>query len=161
MLCRPKVSGDVGLKWAADMNKALLTKLAWRLLHDQDAVWSKMVHAKYEISLDAPLDLSYKARTSIIWKRVKWSFELLQQGTRWEVRNEKRTRFWSDRWLVDYLLNIDCALHLTVEDLQLSVALYWEAGRGLSWWEVGDLLSASSLLKLSSVVLNDRTSQRV
>lgn len=155
-LCRPEGCRGVRLKRAADMNRALLAKLAWRLLNDEDAVWCQMVRAKYGVSFDAPLTLSYKVRASIIWRGIEWCSELLQQGLRWEVRDGERTRFWSDRWFVDYPLHTDCALQLMAEDLQLSVAAYWGAGQGWLWREVGDLLSASNFLKLSAVVLTDR-----
>lgn len=68
VLCRPKEVGGVGLKCAATMNKALLIKLAWRLLNEEEPTWSKVVRSKYGMSLDEPPIFRPKARASVIWR---------------------------------------------------------------------------------------------
>lgn len=122
-------------------------------------MWSRLVRAKYGVSLDASLSFSLKARASIIWRGVEWCLELLHSGLRWEVLSE-RTRFWSDKWLMDAPFHEGCKGYLTPDDLQLTGANYWAAGQGWKWSEVGDLLLASNLLKLSSFVLDDQSLQR-
>ncbi|XP_026384294.1 uncharacterized protein LOC113279857 [Papaver somniferum] len=46
---KPKVLGGLGLKKTADINVALLVRLAWRMLHEPDAHWVKILENKYFI----------------------------------------------------------------------------------------------------------------
>lgn len=43
---RTWLGGGVGLKRAAEMNKALLAKLAWRVITNRDDIWSQMISKK-------------------------------------------------------------------------------------------------------------------
>lgn len=46
-ICRPKKYGGLGLRPAAKMNQALLIKLAWRLVTEPSALWSRLLKEKY------------------------------------------------------------------------------------------------------------------
>lgn len=43
----PKEKGGTGLRSLTDLNQALVAKVAWRFLHDQDSLWSQLLQAKY------------------------------------------------------------------------------------------------------------------
>lgn len=47
ILCRPKAMGGVGLRKASLLNRALLTKLAWRVLNQKETIWCKVLREKY------------------------------------------------------------------------------------------------------------------
>lgn len=81
-LCHPKDREGVGLECSAAMNKSLLTKLAWRLCHEE-TIWSRIIRAKYVISLDEPPVFKPKARSLVIWRGLYWGSELLHRGLRW------------------------------------------------------------------------------
>lgn len=98
-----KERGSVGLRRSEVMNKALLTKLAWHLLHVEDAIWSRLVRSKYGLSLIEPPIFRHKSSASVVWRGLVWASEPLRSAVRWEVRNEKRILFWIDHWLDDML----------------------------------------------------------
>lgn len=46
-ICKPKEGGGLGFRRARDMNKALLAKLCWRFLMEQDKLWVRLMGSKY------------------------------------------------------------------------------------------------------------------
>lgn len=50
-ICKPKSEGGLGIRKAADMNKALLAKLNWRLVKEHDKLWVRFVKSKYKSDL--------------------------------------------------------------------------------------------------------------
>lgn len=87
ILCRLKDRGGVGLKRAEAMNKALVAKLAWRLLTEEEALWSRLVRSKYGLSLAGLAYFKHKTRASIVWRGLEWASELLHSRLRWKVNN--------------------------------------------------------------------------
>ena len=43
----PKDEGGLGIQEARAKNIALLSKLNWRMYHEQDALWAKVILKKY------------------------------------------------------------------------------------------------------------------
>lgn len=70
VLCRAKERGGLGLKRTAEMNKALLAKLAWRVVSQGDASWAKVIRYKYGLEEDGPLQFKLKQRSLLIWKGI-------------------------------------------------------------------------------------------
>jgi len=48
-VCLPKHDGGLGIRCSTQMNKALLSKIGWRLLHDDVSLWSKILRSKYRV----------------------------------------------------------------------------------------------------------------
>lgn len=48
-ICLPKTEGGLGIRRSRDMNKALLAMIGWRLLHDRDSFWAKVLRKKYQV----------------------------------------------------------------------------------------------------------------
>ena len=46
-VCRPKFKGGLGIRKNDDANKALTTKLGWRILTDNDNIWTRIMRDKY------------------------------------------------------------------------------------------------------------------
>lgn len=136
VLCHPKECGGVDLHRLEVMNKALLTKLIWHLLHEEDAIWSRLVRSKYGLSLTEPPLFKHKSRTSVVWRGLVWASELLRSGVRWEVRDGKHVLFWTDLWLHDVTLGIEDHWVVAEEEIQRTISDYWEegvGGRGDCW----------------------------
>lgn len=51
-MCTPKRNGGAGFYSLGNVNLALLTKLAWRLVLDPNALVSKVLFAKYGKNMD-------------------------------------------------------------------------------------------------------------
>lgn len=48
-VCLPKREGGLGIRSAKNMNKALIAKLGWRLLHYTKSLWARVVRCKYKV----------------------------------------------------------------------------------------------------------------
>lgn len=82
VLYRPKERGKVGPRKVASMNKSLLAKLAWRLFQEENAIWSKTLRSKYDVSLEEPPLLKHKTRAFVVWCRLEICADLFLQGLR-------------------------------------------------------------------------------
>lgn len=47
LVCRPKNIGGLGVRRLTDMNRALLIKLGWRMIHHKESLWARVIWAKY------------------------------------------------------------------------------------------------------------------
>src|SRR4051812_5640228 len=45
---KSKEEGGIGVRQATEMNKALLARLGWRRINEQESLWSRLLLAKYE-----------------------------------------------------------------------------------------------------------------
>lgn len=78
-LLTPKYLGGLGLRNFHLFNQALLAKNGWKLLHDFDELWAKVLRAKYFPSstfMDAPK----ASQPSYLWSSLLWGRELLRIG---------------------------------------------------------------------------------
>lgn len=50
-VCRPKKDGGLGLQKAQNMNKALLAKVGWHLIQDNNSLWARVLRSKYKVGV--------------------------------------------------------------------------------------------------------------
>lgn len=60
VLYQPKVIGGFGLRKAEGMHKALLAKLGWRVLIQEDELWTKIIWRKYGFNEDGQVIFKHK-----------------------------------------------------------------------------------------------------
>lgn len=46
-ICQPKLSGGLGIRKMREFNEAFMQKLGWNVLHKPDALWVRLLKAKY------------------------------------------------------------------------------------------------------------------
>ncbi|XP_026399288.1 uncharacterized protein LOC113295154 [Papaver somniferum] len=80
-VCTSKDEGGLGIRKLEDVNKDLLMKLLWKILHCQDE-WAKFFLAKY---MDKNGNwITYYQRSSV-WNGIKWVNTEFNENTRWVV----------------------------------------------------------------------------
>ncbi|KAL0012862.1 hypothetical protein SO802_007970 [Lithocarpus litseifolius] len=95
---QPKELGGLGLFQTRHRNQALLAKLCWRLASEQEALWARMLIAKYM----STRRLTEGGRTlpcSRIWAACKVGGPVYVKGLKWTVSNGRSINFWKDFWL--------------------------------------------------------------
>lgn len=69
-ITKPKECGGLGLRRLEEMNKAFIAKLGWRLLQNEDCLWTQVLKAKYAISSEDCATWRPKPKMSNIWKGI-------------------------------------------------------------------------------------------
>lgn len=93
-VCKSKDKGGMGIRRMTDMNKALLTKVGWRLVENKTG-WGRIMKAKYLANNHFRYNLINNdlPSGSKIWNSILKNRALLRKGVRWLVGNGKRIRF--------------------------------------------------------------------
>lgn len=129
---KSKGNGGLGMRGMHDMNIALLAKLGWRPIHENQSLWSKVIREKYMGPNLCFSDMQVKQGASLAWRGIMKAKQLLVDGSRIFIRNGKNTRFSDDCWLYTWVLTYEFPLctitHVEIDDrdLRKTVADYWE-----------------------------------
>lgn len=77
------------------MNKALIAKVGWRLLHDQVSLWAKVERKKYKVGDVHDLTwMKSKTNWSSTWRSVGRGLrEVVVEGLSWVIGNGRSIRF--------------------------------------------------------------------
>ncbi|XP_062021220.1 uncharacterized mitochondrial protein AtMg00310-like [Rosa rugosa] len=98
VLCKSKLEGGMGFKDLLIYNKALLAKQCWRLLKNPDALWSRVLKARY-FSNSSFLLAKKGARPSWIWNSLLAGRETISKNALWQIGNGRSVDVWTDRWV--------------------------------------------------------------
>ncbi|MBA0765033.1 hypothetical protein Gotri_014296, partial [Gossypium trilobum] len=85
-----------------------MLKLDWRLIHEQDVLWAKVLASKYLLGNDQGRE---KRKISTIWASLK-----KVNGLRWAVGDGNSISYWDDDW---------CSTPISLE-LGMSDCLCWK-----------------------------------
>jgi hypothetical protein len=106
-VCKPKGQGGLGVRDVGKVNLSLLVKWRWKLLQYDDAVWKKVLVARYGEVVRSKvhwIDYPIPNRASVWWKDL-CRLDILEEES-WFARNVVRkvgrgdgTRFWEDWWV--------------------------------------------------------------
>lgn len=161
-VCRPKYDGGLGIRSATEMNKALLAKLGWRLLQDHESLWARVFRNKYRVKeLHDVSWLVKKSHWSSTWRNMAMELrEVVVSGAGWVVGDGKSTRFWSDKWLEGKTLMEMASNEIRAAFRELRVHELWRDGTGWIFDQIEPYVSATCILKLRAVVLDNVTGVR-
>ena len=67
-----------------EINRALLAKVAWHLISQPDAVFSKFFMAKY-YTCSSFLNVHCTNQATWGWRSILWGRDLLRNGLKWRV----------------------------------------------------------------------------
>ncbi|GLJ21459.1 hypothetical protein SUGI_0395860 [Cryptomeria japonica] len=92
--------GGLGTRKISRFNKALMTKIAWKLLN-KDTDWSEIIRAMYLGNGDFSSVLKEEGlpRGSKIWNNILSYKDPLSHGLRWLIGNGRKILLWEDCWL--------------------------------------------------------------
>ncbi|CAA7024806.1 unnamed protein product [Microthlaspi erraticum] len=144
------------------MNKALLAKVGWRLLHDVDSLWAKVLRSKYHVQdVHDQKWLKAKGTWSSTWRGICVGLrEVILPGVSWVIADGKVTRFWKDKWLLDRPLIDVVTRDIPNEAAELRVCDYWRNGSGWMVEYIEPFLPASLMLHLWAIVTDTVTGIR-
>lgn len=69
------------------------------MIANQEALWVKVLHAKYNCGGLMIPKMQSGARTSHLWRVIVGSWDMVERSISWVVRNGQGVRFWQDSWM--------------------------------------------------------------
>lgn len=135
------------------MNMAFMGKMEWRVINENDKLWTEVIRAKYGWNEENVDNIKPKKGSSNLWQGITKAIPLICQGFSFTVRNGKQTRFWTNVWLGDKPLSERCLTKRegTYDDER--VADLWRSGRGWKWEKLHNTLPEDLKKKLELINL--------
>ena len=97
-LCQHKNQGSMGFKDLTTFNEAMLAKLAWQLLSDENSLFHKVFKARF-FPRRSILEAKDSPSASYAWRSIPIGRNVIAKGALWRVGNGKQIKIWSDNWL--------------------------------------------------------------
>lgn len=88
----------MGLRCLTDLNQALVAKLSWRFLNDDNSLWCKILKAKYLNNVSF-WDAKKPNKCSTAWSAMLARRNHLKKGCLWLVGNSLHINIRSDPWI--------------------------------------------------------------
>lgn len=105
----PKSAGGLGIRTARGNNEALLAKIVWKILCNDDTIWFPLIQSKY-LKGSHLLKYCVKPGDSVTWKGIMRCVELIKPFIRWHIW-EWRTDFFLARQLVGFWCSSRSGMH--------------------------------------------------
>jgi hypothetical protein len=106
-VCQPRSNGGLGVRDVGKVNLSLLLKWRWKLIQGEDAIWKRVLVARYGENVRSNvhwIDHPIHNRASVWWKDL-CRIDIFEGGS-WFALNVVRrvgrgdsTRFWKDAWM--------------------------------------------------------------
>ena len=68
-VCKPKLAGGLGLRYATISNLAFMAKVGWGLIESDD-LWAHVLHSRYNCGDDLLPSVRLQSGCSNLWKGV-------------------------------------------------------------------------------------------
>lgn len=158
-VCLPKREGGLGIRKTSDMNKALLAKVGWRVMHGQATLWVRVVRSKYKVGDIHDHNWTVaKSTWSSTWQIVGVGIrEVIHQGQSWVIGDGKEINFWMDKWLLERPLTKLVIRELPEGVAHMKARELWFDGRGWNFPCILPYVMDTRRLELSAVVVDSVT----
>ncbi|CAA7018347.1 unnamed protein product [Microthlaspi erraticum] len=155
-ICLPKAEGGLGIRQSSLMNKALLAKVGWRMLHDVTSLWSKVVRSKYRVGdIHDGSWLVTKGTWSSTWRSVVLGLkEVIVPGHGWVIEDGRSIQFWTDKWLIGQALEAESIVEVPQAILYSKACDMWIDGIGWDMQRIGPYVTEDVRLSLAAVVID-------
>lgn len=158
-ICRPKTDGGLGIRKSREMNKALVAKVGWRLLNDNNSLWARVLRKKYVVgNIHDSTWRTVGKNVSSTWRSVAMGIrEVVSAGHSWVIGNGRGIRFWKDRWLAGQTLMSVVIADLPENYESITARDLWVEGRGWDFTRITPFVTEETRLELLAVVVNTAT----
>ena len=126
----------------------------WKVLVEQDSLWSQVLKAKYVRGGLTPTKICQKPHASNLWRGMASTTLILHQGSRKRVLNGASTLFWKDPWLDDFVSEKMVQRVLPSTKSFKTVAACWTSNDTWDWISISCLLPGSVMDRLHAVTLS-------
>ncbi|KAA3472023.1 reverse transcriptase [Gossypium australe] len=125
-ICQPKGRGGLGLRHLNDQNSSFLMKIGFSLVSKSDALWVRILRAKYGWKGQLPETIN-KNKCSHLWRSLSKLWPSVRENLIWSIGDGANVRCWKDPWipgmgsLISKIssssnLNLDCCVREMVNN---------------------------------------------
>ncbi|QHO47257.1 Putative ribonuclease H protein [Arachis hypogaea] len=139
-LSKPKASGGLGIRHNRDVNQAFIMKNGWGLVERKDALWARVIRAKYNYGSDLLPRVERKNKSSNLWKGICLAWKGVEKNHIWRIGDGSSIKFWKHNWVPNLgILTQYCDQVLTETNLSvfptdfLSVSGDWDEDKLKEW----------------------------
>ncbi|XP_016667495.1 uncharacterized protein [Gossypium hirsutum] len=105
-----------GCIWGSSAANQKPHLLGFNLLTNKQALWVKVLRAKYKLFEDRPEDI-LGSKCSFVWRSLAKVWSLLRQSLLWSIGDGNLIKFWTDSWLTEVGLLINyCLDHSLIDE---------------------------------------------
>lgn len=97
-ICRPNEWG-LGFRNLRLVDTCYMMKLGWEHIVNIEALWVKIVRAKYKCRGLLLPTVRCGTKASHIWRGMSNAWNLVEQNITWVIRNNQNIKFWQDSWV--------------------------------------------------------------
>ena len=95
-IIKSKEEGGLGIQTSKAKNIALLAKLNWRMFHEKESLWAKVILRKYCSNARRHSVNPDKLPSSPNWKAIMAGYPIFAKGIGWSIGNGEKIRVWQD-----------------------------------------------------------------
>lgn len=94
-MCLSKARGGLGIRSTTSINEAMIGKLSWRILIEENGLWADILRAKYMVgSGHRPSYSRSSSMYSAIWRSIRRGLEkTIPLGAGWNIGKGKTVYF--------------------------------------------------------------------
>ncbi|CAA7043436.1 unnamed protein product [Microthlaspi erraticum] len=155
-VCLSKAEGGLGIRKTSIMNKALIAKLGWRLLHDNTSLWARVLRSKCKVGDIHDTTWSVARGTwSSTWRSVVVGIrDVIRPGHGWVIGDGQRVDFWTDKWLGNSPLIDEVVAEVSEGVKRMKATKLWLNGTGWDMGRIAPFVSDDTKLELAAVVVD-------
>ena len=94
-LCVSKLDGSLGFKDFESFNLALLAKQWWRIIHNPQSLFFRVLKGRYFQYTD-PMRIPQCTKGSYLWNNLMEGKRIVEEGVVWRVGDGKSIDVWND-----------------------------------------------------------------
>ncbi|PNX66290.1 hypothetical protein L195_g055006 [Trifolium pratense] len=149
-ITKPKSHGGLGLRRLAEMNKACIFKLVWKLQNGVNELWCQILFGKYQRGIGND-NVVAKGTDSSLWKEIVKAWPKLLEASFWSIRDGRSVDLCNHKWIDEDTRLIDMSIDIPVQFRNAKVKDLVDDYGAWNWSDFQNWLPEQLMLKIAAI----------